>query len=107
MGRIHKSQSILAKNPTKSSFSNVDLVWIPKVKRGGANKAYIEIAYLPHARVSKLLEGERGDVETLVEWNIQKKLALPKEIKNPSIKNHRNHIWYNMMLLCNSFDMYF
>jgi hypothetical protein len=41
-----------------------------KVKHGGANKASIEIVCIPHARVSEFLEGERGDVETPVEWNI-------------------------------------
>jgi len=54
----------------------------------GANKASIEIAYIPHACVFKFLEGERGDAETPMEWNIHKKLALQKDIKNPSIKNH-------------------
>jgi hypothetical protein len=36
---------------TKSPFSNVDLVWILGVRHRGANKASIEIAYIPHARV--------------------------------------------------------
>jgi hypothetical protein len=49
----------------------------------GANKTLIEIAYIPHARVSKFLEGEWGDVETLVEWNIHMKLAPQKDYKNP------------------------
>jgi hypothetical protein len=51
-----------------------------------ANKASIKIAYIPHARVSKFLEGEQGDAKTPMEWNIHKKLALQKDIKNPSIK---------------------
>jgi hypothetical protein len=77
------------------------------VKHEGANKASIEIAYIPYACVSKLLEGERGDAKTPMEWNIHKKLALQKDIKNPLIKNHQGHTWCNIMLLFFFFDMYF
>jgi hypothetical protein len=55
----------------------------------------------------RFLEGEQSDVETPMEWNIDKKLALQKDIKNPSIKNHRSHTWYNTTFLFYSFDMYF
>jgi len=44
--------------PTKSPFSNVDLVWILGVRHRGANKALIEIAYIPHAHVFEFPEGE-------------------------------------------------
>jgi hypothetical protein len=77
------------------------------VKQKRANKALIEIAYIPHAHVSEFLEGEWSDAKTPMEWNIHKKLALQKDIKNPSIKNHQGHTWYNMTLLFYSFDMYF
>jgi hypothetical protein len=60
----------------------MDLVWTHGVWHEGANKASIEIAYIPHAHVFEFLEGEWGDVKTLVEWNIHKKLALQKDIKN-------------------------
>jgi hypothetical protein len=82
MGRISKSQSIQVQSPIKSIFSNVDLVWIPKVGHGGPNKALIEIAYIAHTYVCDFLEGDRSDVETLVKWNTQK-LALAKGYKNP------------------------
>jgi hypothetical protein len=52
----------------------VDLVWIPRVRYGGTNKVLIEIAYIAHERVCEFLEGERSDVETLVEWNTHKNL---------------------------------
>jgi hypothetical protein len=32
----------------------------------------IEVAYIPQGRVSKFLEDERGDMQTLVEWNKHK-----------------------------------
>jgi hypothetical protein len=44
--------------PTKSPFSNVDLVWILGVKHRGANTTSIKIAYIPHAHVFEFLEGE-------------------------------------------------
>ncbi len=78
--------------PNKSPFSNVDLVWTPKVKHGGTNKVSIEIVYIAHACVCEFLEGERSDVKTLVEWNTHKNLPLQKDINTPSIKNHFNHI---------------
>jgi hypothetical protein len=73
----------------------------------GTNKASIEIVCIPHAHVFEFLEGEQGDAKTLAEWNIHKKLASQKDIINPSIKTHRGHTWYNMMLLFYYFDMYF
>jgi hypothetical protein len=46
----------------------------------------IKIAYIAHASVCEFLEGERDDVETLVEWNMHKNLPPQKERKTPSIK---------------------
>jgi len=37
------------------------------------------------------LENKQSDVETLVEWNMQKNLPSQKDIKTPSIKNHLGH----------------
>ncbi len=34
----------------------------------------IEFTYIPYACVLKFLESERGDVQTLVEWNKHKNL---------------------------------
>jgi hypothetical protein len=85
----------------------MDLLWILGVRHKGVNKAAIEIAYIPHVCVFEFLEGEQGDAKTLMEWNIHKKLASQKDIKNPSIKKHQGHAWYNMTLLFYYFDMYF
>jgi hypothetical protein len=85
----------------------MDLMWILGVKPKGVNKASIEIAYIPHACLFEFLEGEQGDAKTLMEWNIHKKLASQKDIKNPSIIKHQGHTWYNMMFLFYYFDMYF
>jgi hypothetical protein len=60
----------------------MDLVQIPRVGHGGTNKMLIEIVYITHAYVCGFLEGEQGDVETLLEWNTQK-LAPTKGCKNP------------------------
>jgi hypothetical protein len=85
----------------------MDLMWILGVRHKGENKASIGIAYIPHACVFEFLEGEQGDAKTLMEWNIHKKLASQKDIKNPSIKKHQGHIWYKMTFLFYYFDMYF
>jgi hypothetical protein len=77
------------------------------VKHRKVNKASIEIAYIPHAHVSEFLEGERGDAKTPMEWNIHKKLAPQKDIKNPSIKKSPSLCLDNMTLLFYSFEMYF
>ncbi len=75
----------------------MNLVWTSKVRHGGKNKVLIKIAYIAHASVCEFLEGERDYVETLVEWNMHKNLPPQKDIKTPSIKNHLNHTWYNVM----------
>jgi len=63
----------------------------------------IEIAYIAHAHVCEFLEGKWGDVETPMEWNMHKNLPLQKDINTPSIKNHLNHTWYNVMFHAFSF----
>jgi hypothetical protein len=73
------------------------------VKHGGTNKVSIEIAYIAHARVCEFLEGDRSDVETLVEWNTHKNLPPQKDIKTPSIKKHLGHNWYSVMFHVFSF----
>jgi len=49
-GEIPLSQSIKIQNPTKSHFSNVDLVWKNGFRHGGQNKVAIEIAYILHVK---------------------------------------------------------
>ncbi len=92
MGRISKSQSIQVQSPKKSSFSNVDFTWIPKVRHGAINIVLIKIVYIAHAHVYEFLEGEQGDVETPKKCNMHKNLHPPqKDIKTPSLNNHINH----------------
>jgi hypothetical protein len=47
----------------------MDLVWKNGFKHGGHNKVVIEIAYIPHAKVLKVLEGKQWDMKTPIEWN--------------------------------------
>jgi hypothetical protein len=58
MGQTPLYQSIKIQNPAKSPFSNVDLMWKDGLKHGGQNEVAIEIAYIPHARVSEFLQVE-------------------------------------------------
>jgi hypothetical protein len=60
----------------------VDVVWTLKVRHGGKNKVLIKIAYIAHANVCEFLEGERDDVETLLEWIMHKNLP-PQGYKDP------------------------
>jgi hypothetical protein len=72
----------------------VDLVWNNGFRHGGQNKVAIEIAFIPHARVSDFLHGEQGDMQTTVECNISKNLFHQENVKKPTIKNHLRHTWY-------------
>jgi hypothetical protein len=58
MGRVSKSQSIEIQNPKKSLFNNIYLLWKKDVQHGRAHIIEVECAYIPHARVSELLNGE-------------------------------------------------
>jgi hypothetical protein len=78
MGQSPLSQSIKIQNPTKSHFLDVDLVWKDGFRHGGQNKVVIETAYISHARVFEFLQGEQGDMQTIVEWNNSKNLSLGK-----------------------------
>jgi hypothetical protein len=48
MGQIPLSQSIEIQNPTKSHFSNVDLVLKNGFRHGGQSNVTIKIVYIPH-----------------------------------------------------------
>jgi hypothetical protein len=52
----------------------------------------------------EFLEGERSDVETLMDWNAHKNLPPQNDIKTPSIKKHLGHIWYKLMFHAFSFS---
>jgi hypothetical protein len=63
----------------------------------------IKIVYIAHAHVREFLEGKWSDVETPMEWNMHKNMPPWEDIKTPSIKNHLNHTWYNVMFHAFSF----
>ncbi len=54
----------------------------------------IEIVYIHYVRVSKFLQGERGDMQIEVEWNIFNNLSPQENVKKLKIKNHLRHTWY-------------
>jgi hypothetical protein len=93
MGRVPKSHSIHVQNPTKSTFSNKDLVWRFGIRHGGQNKVTIQFAYVPYARILKFLKGEQRDIRTPVEWNVYKNFPSQTYVKQPTIKNHLGHMW--------------
>jgi hypothetical protein len=82
MGWTPLSQSIEIKNLSKSPFFNVDLVWKNEFKHGGQNKVIMKTAYIPHVHVSKFLQGEWGDMQIVVEWNVSKNLSPQQDVKN-------------------------
>ncbi len=69
-------------------------MWKDGFRHEGQNKVAIEITYIPHAHVFEFLQGEQGDMQNAVEWNIFKKFSLQQDIKNMTIKNHLGHNWY-------------
>jgi hypothetical protein len=93
MGRVPKSHSIHVQNPTKSPFSNKDLVWMLAICHGGQNKVNIQYAYVPYACISEFLEGEQRDMDTPMEWNVYKNFPNQTDVKQPTIKNHLGHMW--------------
>jgi hypothetical protein len=42
----------------------VESIWKNGFKHGSQNKVAIEIAYIPHAKVSNFLEGEQRGMQT-------------------------------------------
>jgi hypothetical protein len=92
MGRVPKFHSIHIQNPTKSFFSNKDLVWTSRICHGGQNKMNIQFAYVPYAPISEFLEGEQGDMNTPMEWNVYKNFPSQMDVKQPIIKNHLGHM---------------
>ncbi len=98
MGRASKSQYIEIQNPTKSPFNNMDLLWKKNVRRGGPHIIEVECAYVPHAQISKFLNGERSHENSPMEWNIYKRVPSQENVKMPRIQNHLGHIWYDVLL---------
>jgi hypothetical protein len=71
----------------------MDLVWSISIWHKGQNKMSTKIVYIQYVRVLEFLEGEHGNMNTLVEWNIHKKIPPQKDVKHLSIKNHLEHTW--------------
>ncbi len=98
MGRVPKSYSIHVENPTKSHFSNKDLVWTSGIRHGGQNKMTIQFAYVSYVRISKFLEGEQGDQAPL--WNgMFTKTFQAKQVSNNQLSKttsgiHGKHLWH-------------
>jgi hypothetical protein len=67
MGRVPKSHSIHVQNPTKSFFSNKDLVWRSEICHGGQNKVTIQFAYVPYAHIRNFWKVNEGIWTPL--WN--------------------------------------
>jgi len=68
----------------------------------------IQFTYVPYVCIPKFLEGERGDTNTPMEWNVYKKILSQTLIKQPIIKNHLKHRWLffygiNLFNLFNSY----
>ncbi len=53
----------------------------------------IQFAYVPYVRISEFLEGERGDMNTPMQWNVYKNFPSQIDVKQPTIKNHLRHTW--------------
>ncbi len=66
-------------------------MWTFEIRHGGQNKVTIQFAYVPYAHILEFLEGERGDTNTLVEWNVYKNFPSQTNVKQPTIKNHLGH----------------
>jgi hypothetical protein len=93
MGRVLKSHSIHVQNPTESPFSNKNLVWRSEIRHGGQNKVTIQFAYVPYAHILEFLEGERGDTNSHVEWNVYNKIPSQIDVTLLTIKIHLRHTW--------------
>jgi hypothetical protein len=95
MARVPKSHSIHVQNPTKSPFSNKDLVWTSGIRHGGQNKMTIQFAYVPYAHISKFVEGEQAPL-----WNgtftktFQAKQISSNQLSKTTSGIHGKHLWH-------------
>ncbi len=53
----------------------------------------IQFAYVSYVRILELLEGEQGNTSTPMEWNVYKNFPNQMDVKQPTIKNHLEHMW--------------
>jgi hypothetical protein len=74
--------------------------WCGKMGLGMEAKTrwQIEIAYIPHVHVFEFLQGEQGDMQIAVKWNISKKLSPQQHVKKSTIKKHFGHTWYGFKI---------
>ncbi len=93
-----QNQYIEIQNPKKSTFNNMDLMWKKKVQHGRAHIIEVECAYIPHAQISEFLNGEWSHEDSLMEWNIYKRVPSQENVKMLRIQNHLSHIWYDVLL---------
>jgi hypothetical protein len=98
MGCASKSQYIEIQNLKKSPFNKMALVWKKDVQHGGAHIIKVECAYIPHACISKFLNGEQSHEDSPMEWNIYKQIPSQENVKMSRIQNHLDHIWYDVLL---------
>jgi hypothetical protein len=95
--RVPKSHSIHVQNPTKSLFSNKDLVWTSGIVHvhGGPNKVTIQFAYVPYVHISEFLEGEQAPL-----WNgmftkkFQAKQMSSNQLSKTTSGIHGKHVWH-------------
>jgi len=76
----------------------MDLVWRNDVWHGGARIIEVECAYIPHAQISKFLNGDWSHEDSLMEWNNYKWVPPQENVKMPRIQNHLSHIWYDVIV---------
>jgi len=75
----------------------MDLVWKINVWHGRAHIIEVECEYIPHAQISKFLNGEWSHEDSWMEWNIYKQVPSQEIVKMPRIQNHLGHILYDVL----------
>jgi hypothetical protein len=50
-----------------------------------------QFAYVPYVHIPEFLEGEWGDMNTPVEWNVYKNFPNQTDVKKPTFINHLGH----------------
>ncbi len=73
-------------------------MWTKDVRHGRPHIIKVNCAYIPHAQISKFLDGEHSHEDFPMEWNIYKQIPPQGDIKMLKIQNHLGHIWYGVSL---------
>ncbi len=88
----------VVQDPTKSFFSNKDLVWTYRICYGRQNKVNIHFPYVPYVRISKFLEGEIGIWAP--SWNgmftktFQAKWISSHQLSKTTLTICGRHLWH-------------